>query len=119
MEKDGKGTEILMNYVVNESIALQAIDDSIAALKAKDYEKAILSAIKATSVLPNDNRTRLNLARVQISRGYFELGLKTLKEIADDNILSLDIQVELIRGYIKAKKIKEAELHIAKIVEGR
>lgn len=117
MEKDGKGTEVILNTVVNESKVLQAIEESQDALKAKDYERAILAAIKATSVLPNDNRARLNLARVQISRGYFELGLKTLEEIAADNILSLDIQVELIRGYIKSKKIKEAELHIAKTLK--
>jgi tetratricopeptide (TPR) repeat protein len=117
MEKDGKGTEVILNTVVNESKVLKAIEESQDALKAKDYEKAILGAIKATAVLPNDNRARLNLARVQISRGYFELGLKTLEEIAADNILSLDIQVELIRGYVKAKKIKEAELHIAKLLK--
>lgn len=117
MEKDSKGTEKIVNSIINESKVINAVDESQAALKNGKYEKAILKAVQATSVLPNDNRARLNLARVQLARGYFELALKTLEEIAEDNPLSLDIQVELVKAYIKAKKLKKAELYINKLIK--
>lgn len=117
MEEDEKGVSKLVNAIINESKSLQAIEESQQFLRKGEYEKAILSALEAKSLLPNFIKAELNFAKVQIARGYFELGLATLEEIIQDNPTSLEINVELVRAYIQAKMVDKARLQVAKILK--
>ncbi|MFZ8999842.1 MAG: tetratricopeptide repeat protein [Bacteriovoracaceae bacterium] len=79
----------------------------------KEWEQAFQLAIEATDLNPKYIPARSLLAKIQIKRGFFEDGLKTLEELKNDYPFNERIAVQYILALIEAFRLDIAEKELS------
>lgn len=78
----------------------------------KKWDKAFKVAIEASDLSPKYIPAQLNLAKLQIKRGFYESAITTLLELKKEYPLNSKIYLLLIEAYIESRKLNEASLEI-------
>ena len=77
-------------------------------LQEKDLDQAFKLAVQAAEASKNNVEARLNLAEIQIEKGYYDDALFQMKKLYDENRANIDVQYALVSTYIDMFKFNEA-----------
>jgi tetratricopeptide (TPR) repeat protein len=105
---DYKGANAV-ETLITESKIIQKMRIVRKKISEKDWEQAFQLAIEASDLNPKYIPARSLLAKIQIKRGFFEDGLKTMEELKNDYPFNENITVQYILALIEAYKLNKAE----------
>lgn len=100
-----RATEML----IKESKISQLISESKDYKRKYNWQVAILKAVEASDLMPSSVEARLNLAKLQIERGYYSVASDILEKLHEKNITNDEVTYHLIINYIKSFRFTEAK----------
>lgn len=102
------GENLEINDLFENSKASILVKRSKQYLKDNDLDQAFKLAVQATEASATNIAARLNLAQIQIEKGYYDDALEQMKKLYDQNRANLDVQYALVDTYTDMYKFKEA-----------
>ncbi|MCR9203218.1 MAG: tetratricopeptide repeat protein [Halobacteriovoraceae bacterium] len=109
----GGGT--LAEKLILESKAIDLIRKSKKLVKERKWESAFNAAIEASDLEINFLPSDLNLAYLQIKRGFYESAIETLTFLKKEYPIHPGVSFALIKAYYESNKIDEAQLEVGMI----
>lgn len=106
------GSEQVQNLIL-ESKTIEKMNQAKEEVHQRNWDRALTRAIEAADLLPNYIPSQLLLVDIQSKRGYFELALVNLERLKQIYPVNDTINFYLIRTYIRAYRIEDAEREIA------
>ncbi|WP_127715403.1 tetratricopeptide repeat protein [Halobacteriovorax sp. HLS] len=105
--------------LILESKILELMKKSSDMVKRKNWEQAFLYAIQASDMDRSYIPAQLLLGDIQVRRGYYEDAIKTFVRMKKEYPLNKKINVALVNAYIKAFKLRDAELELRAIGQSK
>lgn len=105
----------LAEKLILESKAIDLIRKSKKLAKERNWEQAFKVAIEASDLEINFLPSDLNLAKLQIKRGYYESAIETLEFLKKEYQLHPGVSFTLIKALYESNKIDEAQLEVGTI----
>ncbi len=109
---DYKGSNAVETLIV-ESKIIEKMRLVRKKMREKDWEQAFQLAIEAADLNPKYIPSKSLLAEIQIKRGFFEDGLKTLEELKSEYPFNDKILFQYILALIESFKLDKAEKEMA------
>ncbi len=106
------GNKQVQNLIL-ESKTIEKMNQAREEVRLRNWDRALTRAIEAADILPNYIPSQLLLVDIQSKRGYFELALVNLERLKQIYPVNDTINFYLIRTYIRAYRIEDAEREIA------
>lgn len=105
----GQETDNLkINDLFKSSKASILVSRSKEALKENKVDQAFKLAVQASEASGNSIIARLNLADIQIKKGYYDDALNQIKKLYDNNRSNIDVHYALVDIYSEMYKFNEA-----------
>ncbi|MDC1174494.1 tetratricopeptide repeat protein [Bacteriovoracaceae bacterium] len=105
------GSSAVENLII-ESKAIDLIQQSQKYAAERNWSDAYKAAIGAVDLYETYIPAKLNLADLQVKRGYFESALQTLNELKSDFTINPKIYLALIKANIEARKFTDAKMEM-------
>lgn len=105
----GEETDNLkINDLFKSSKASVFVKRSQEYLKENKIEQAFRLAVQASEASPSSITARLNLAEIQLRKGYFDDALIQIKNLYENNRANIDVHYALVSVYTEMFKFNEA-----------
>ena len=105
----------LAEKLILESKANDLVNKSKTFVRSYDWENAFKEALKATDLGYRSIPAELNLADIQIKRGYYEYAIERLYILKEENPVNPEVSFLLIKALYEANKLDEAQLEVGNI----
>lgn len=113
---DGKETDNeKINNLFRKSKTTLLVQDSRKSLRDGNINDAFKHAARALEVSENDISARLNLAEIQLKKGYYDDALLQIKELFNDNRNNEEVLYALVSIFSDMYKFKDANEHLSLI----
>ncbi len=103
------GGKDVVDRLILQSKVYRIVEKSQRFKRRLKYREALYAAIEAVDLLPDSVLANLQLADIQITRGFYKAAVAQLEGIKDNGWFKIQIMSKLIRAYVGAMMLKEAD----------
>lgn len=107
------GGEEVVEALIIESRVLDLMKRAQRAMERREWEDAFVFSIEATDLLPTHVGAKILLSEIQIKRGFFEMAIRTLRQLVYDYPLNITINYYYGLALIESNKLHQANEHIS------